>query len=136
MSEPNTRVLVVDHDVSILKQVREELVTMLFCEVDTTPNPEYAFELFLKQHYDLLIFDFNLPEINGSLLYSLIRKVSFYLPGKKLPPLLMMNDADNVSQKRMADLLREPGVRGVIAKPIDSQWLIEKVNALLLEIIS
>ena len=52
------KILVVDDDVGILRIVREALTSFLRCEVDTSPNPEYAFELALKKTYDLLIFGF------------------------------------------------------------------------------
>ena len=52
------RILMVDDDVALLRIVREALTTCLRCEVDTSPKPEYGFELALKKMYDLLIFDF------------------------------------------------------------------------------
>src|SRR5476651_1561227 len=94
-------VLVVDDDVVILRLVRESLTALLQCEVDTTPNPEYAFELMLKKSYDLVIFDFSMPGIDGALLYALITKVYEHNPppGRgKAPPLILMSG--NASQKR------------------------------------
>lgn len=111
MTEANKRVLIVDDEIAILKLVRESLVSLLFCEVDTTPDPEYAFELFLKRRYDLLILDLCMPNIDGALLYSLIRKVCLQFPTQyKLPPLLLMTG--NASSRRAQELLRESGARG------------------------
>src|SRR5881398_2751779 len=62
------RILMVDDDVALLRVVREALVASLRCEVDTSPKPEYAFELALKKKYDLLIFDFQMPMIDGAIL--------------------------------------------------------------------
>ncbi len=47
-AEPK-RILMVDDDVALLRIVREALVASLRCEVDTSPKPEYAFELALKK---------------------------------------------------------------------------------------
>ncbi len=118
----------VDDDVSILRLLRESLSALLHYEVDTTPNPEYAFELVLKKQYDLLIFDFSMPSIDGALLYSLLAKVhGIAAPaGHKLPPLILMSG--NASQKRAQELLRQPGVRGLLAKPFSIERLLERVS--------
>src|SRR5438046_9491568 len=73
-AEPK-RSLMVDDDVALLRVVREALMASLQCEVDTSPKPEYAFELALKKKYDLFIFDFQMPMIDGSMLFFLIAKV-------------------------------------------------------------
>ena len=118
-------ILVVDDEVVILRLVRESLTALLECEVDTTPNPEYAFELMLRKNYDLLIFDFSMPGIDGAILYSLITKVYEINPPQgqpnSPPPLILMSG--HASQKRAQDLLREPGVRGLLAKPFSIEKL-------------
>ena len=50
------QILMVDDDVALLRVVREAFTTCLRCEVDTSPKPEYGFELTLKKRYDLFIF--------------------------------------------------------------------------------
>src|SRR5438132_12785767 len=74
LREPK-KILMVDDDVALLRIVREALTSCLRCEVDTSPNPEYGFELALKKTYDLLIFDFSIPMIDGAMLFFLIGKV-------------------------------------------------------------
>ena len=64
-----------DDDVGLMRVMREALTSFLRCEVDTSPNPEYGFELALKKTYDLLIFDFSMPMIDGAMLFFLIGKV-------------------------------------------------------------
>ena len=46
---PVKKILVVDDDVGLLRVIREALTSFLRCEVDTSPNPEYGFELALKK---------------------------------------------------------------------------------------
>lgn len=125
------RVLVVDDEVDILRLVREALQALLGCEVDTTPSPEHAFELALSRRYDLLVFDFTMPGIDGATLYSLLRKTEKHCPlrGGKLAPLLLMSG--NAAQRRAQELLREPGVRGLLAKPFS----LERLVAVVAEII-
>ena len=69
------KILMVDDDVALLRIVREALTTCLRCEVDSSPDPSYGFELALKKNYDLLIFDFAMPMIDGAMLFFLIGKV-------------------------------------------------------------
>ena len=69
----------VDDDVALLRVVREALTSHLRCEVDTSPRPEYGFELAIKKSYDLFIFDFQMPMIDGAMLFFLIGKVYNYM---------------------------------------------------------
>ena len=86
------RILMVDDDVALLRIVREALVTCLRCEVDTSPKPEYGFELALKKTYDLFIFDFQMPMIDGAMLFFLIGKVyNNAAPPRIVPPLLLVS---------------------------------------------
>ena len=131
-SKHTKRVLVVDDDVVILRLVRESLTALIGCEVETTPSPEYAFELVLQKQFDVLIFDFQMPGIDGAVLYGLISKLYLLRPpqkGAKLPPLILMSG--HAAQKKAQQLLREPGVRGLLAKPFSIERLVEKVSELI-----
>src|SRR6266436_1513292 len=124
------RILMVDDDVTLLRIVREALTSCLRCEVDTSPKPEYAFELALKKTYDLLIFDFSMPMIDGAMLFFLIGKVYNNIePPRIVPPLLLVTGKGD--EKRAQELLREAGVRGLVAKPFVISRLIEKVKECL-----
>ena len=61
------RILVVDDDMSLARLISEALRTRFQCEVDATPNPEYAFELALKKRYRVFVFDFSMPMIDAML---------------------------------------------------------------------
>lgn len=117
----------VDDDVALLRIVREALTSCLRCEVDTSPNPEYGFELALKKTYDLFIFDFSMPMIDGAMLFFLIGKVyDNAAPPRVVPPLLLISG--KADEKRAQELLKEPGVRGLIAKPFSVNRLMEKAR--------
>jgi CheY-like chemotaxis protein len=124
---PPKKILMVDDDVALLRIVREALTSCLRCEVDTSPNPEYGFELALKKTYDLLIFDFSMPMIDGAMLFSLISKVYDHAsPPRLVPPLLLISG--KADESRAQELLKEPGVRGLVAKPFSVNRLMEKVK--------
>ena len=121
------KILMVDDDVALLRIVREALTTCLRCEVDTSPNPAYGFELALKKSYDLLIFDFSMPMIDGAMLFFLIGKVyDNSNPARIVPPLLLISG--KAEEERAQELLKEPGVRGLIPKPFTMNRLMDKVK--------
>lgn len=121
------RILIVDDDVAALRLTREALTSLLRCEVDSSPSPEYAFELALKKNYDLLIFDFAMPMIDGAMLFLLIGKVYENAnPPRVLPPLLLISGKGK--EKRAQELLQEVGVHGFLPKPFGINRLLEKVK--------
>jgi len=128
-AEPK-RFLMVDDDVALLRVVREALVATLQCEIDTSPTPEYAFELALKKKYDLFLFDFQMPMIDGAMLFFLIGKVYQNVePIRDIPPLILVSG--QADEKRAQELLKEPGVSGLIAKPFAINRLVDKIKECL-----
>jgi CheY-like chemotaxis protein len=118
----------VDDDVALLRVVREALVATLNCDVDTSPKPEYAFELAIKKIYDLFIFDFQMPMIDGAMLFFLIGKVYTNIqPIRDVPPLILVSG--KAEEKRAQELLKEPGVAGLVAKPFAINRLVDKIKA-------
>ncbi|MGZ5020653.1 MAG: response regulator [Chthoniobacterales bacterium] len=125
-AEPK-RILIVDDDVGLMRITREALTSFLHCEVDTSPQPEYGFELALKKTYDLLIFDFSMPMIDGAMLFFLIGKVyENTKPPRRRPPLLLISG--RADEKRAQELLKEAGVHGLITKPFAINRLLQKVR--------
>jgi two-component system, chemotaxis family, chemotaxis protein CheY len=125
-AEPK-RILMVDDEVVFLRLVREALTASFRCDVDTSPTPEYGFELALKKTYDFLIFDFSMPMIDGAMLFFLIRKVyDNVTPPRTVPPLLLVSG--KADEKRAQELLKEPGVAGLIAKPFAMNRLLDKIK--------
>ena len=123
----NKAILIVDDDVGLMGVTREALTSFLHCEVDTSPKPEYAFELALKKSYDLFIFDFSMPMIDGAMLFFLIGKAYENVrPPRRVPPLLLISGRGD--DERAQELLHEPGVRGFIPKPYAINRLVERVK--------
>ncbi len=122
-----------DDDVGLMRVMREALTSFLRCEVDTSPKPEYGFELALKKTYDLMLFDFQMPMIDGAMLFFLIGKVyNNSVPPRIVPPLLLVTGKGD--EKRAQELLQEAGVRGLVPKPFAINRLIEKVKECVPEI--
>ena len=125
-------ILIVDDDVDVLRFVRETLGAFADCTVDTSPSSEYAFELALRKSYDLFIFDFAMPVVDGATLYQFVRKAYQYEgrdPARRLPPLLLLSG--DATKPRARELLKEPGVSGLLPKPFAIELLLTKVEACL-----
>jgi len=113
--------------------MREALTSFLNCEVDSSPTPEYGFELALKKQYDLFIFDFSMPMIDGSMLFLLIGKVySNAQPPRAVPPVVLVSAKGD--DRRAQELLREAGVHGLLPKPFAINRLLQKVRECVPEI--
>jgi DNA-binding response OmpR family regulator len=124
------RILIVDDEVALLRIMREALTTSFHCEIDTSPKPEYGFELALRKSYDLLIFDFSMPMIDGAMLFFLISKVyENSEPPRTVPPLLLVSG--KAEEDRAQELLKEPGVAGLIAKPFAIGRLVDRIKQCL-----
>lgn len=127
MAAERKRVLVVDDDTGVLRIIRDALQNFLSCEVDTSPKPEHGFELALKKSYDLMIFDFSMPMIDGTLLFQLLSMVyENSSPARIVPPLLLVSGQG--ADQRAQELLKEARVRGFLAKPFTINRLLQKVK--------
>lgn len=127
MSATPKRILIVDDDVGLMRVMREALTSFLRCEVDSSPTPEYGFELALKKDYDLFVFDFSMPMIDGAMLFFLIGKVCAHAqPPRNVPPLVLVSAKGD--DKRAQELLREAGVYGLLPKPFSINRLLVKVK--------
>ena len=128
MAEASAKqILIVDDEVVLLRIMREAFTSCLRCEVDTSPRPEYGFELALKKNYDLFVFDFQMPMIDGAMLFFLIGKVYNHAePPRTVPPLLLVSGKGD--EERARELLKEPGVTGLIAKPFRMNRLLKKAQ--------
>jgi len=114
------KILIVDDDVALMRVMREALTSMLRCEVDSSPKPEYGFELALKKTYDLLLFDFSMPMIDGAMLFFLIRKVyDNATPPRIVPPLLLVTAKGE-----------EARARNYCAKPACAGWCRSRLRSI------
>ena len=129
---PSRSLLVVDDDVDVLRFLRETLGAFAACTVEGSPSSEYAFELAMRKSFDLFIFDFSMPVVDGATLYQFIRTAYRYdgrSPARRLPPLLLLSG--NAAQPRALALLKEPGVVGLLPKPFTIDRLLSKLESCL-----
>ena len=68
-----------------------------------------------------------MPMIDGAMLFFLIGKVYNNVnPPRIVPPLLLVSG--QADEERAQELLKEPGVRGLIAKPFAINRLLAKIR--------
>lgn len=124
-------ILIVDRDSSGLRFVESIVRGTVHCDVECQVDALSAFEHGLCRSFDLFIFDHSLPEISGPLLYRLLARVyerEQPLPAPIPPVIYLCDESERVTVQKLAS---EPGVRGVISRPVSVQRLAELVRAAL-----
>lgn len=111
---PGQRVLLVE-DNPINQEVAKELLKRVGLIVETATNGKEGAELALSRHYDLILMDVQMPEMDGLTATELIRAES----GRSVPILAMTANA--FSEDRLACL--EAGMNDYISKPVNTELL-------------
>jgi len=107
MNKAGRRVLVVD-DMASIRSVVMALLKSEGFEAFGAGNGQSALDLLSKKQFDLVLSDWNMPEMNGSELVQKIRATH-----KNLPIVMVTaeNDPGRVTE------LRDLGVNGYLIKP-------------------
>lgn len=115
------RVLVADDDLAVCHSV-EDLLRSQGCEVTTAHNGREAEELLKHGHYDLVLSDVVMPDVDG---YELFKHVREHHP--EIPVILMtafFYDRDHVIKRS-----KLAGLDGVLyKKPVDPGRLVELIR--------
>jgi len=117
------RVLVVDHNKTSL-MILERMLSSFSLVVTALRSPYDAIELFENENFDLLIIDFNLPELSGIELYKrLIANTE-----SKVPKTIFVSATGRESYYNQVNQL---GVKNFLVKPINQSLMFDAVmNAL------
>lgn len=120
-----SRILVVEDDPICIELARYILEYANFV-VDVAQTPEEATALMQKHQPDLVLMDIHLEYANGIQLIAALRKGSVC---PDVPVIIVTSDImrDTLSNAMDVD------IQGYFLKPYDSQLLVEKVRAVLLE---
>jgi len=117
------KVLVVDHNKTSLI-ILERMLRSFSFEVTALRNPFEAIELLQKEDFDLLVLDFNLPELSGLELYRrLVANTEI-----TLPKTIFVSATGRESYYTQVNQL---GVKNFLVKPINQSLMFDAVmNAL------
>jgi two-component system chemotaxis response regulator CheY len=118
------RVLAVDDSATMRRIIKNQLKQSGIEDVDEAENGREALTLLGKSQYDLLITDWNMPEMCGLDLVKEVRKSDAL---KKIPILMITT----VSAKEDIVVALKAGVNNYVVKPFDAPTLQAKVSALV-----
>ena len=114
------RILVVDADDSV-RSAAHELLGRYGCEVETAHNGEEAFLMVRSFHYDSVIADIRLPDLDGYECFTQIRQIH-----EHLPVILMTGFGYDPSHSIVK--ARQAGLKSVLYKPFRLDQLITELE--------
>jgi two-component system chemotaxis response regulator CheY len=118
------KVLVVDDQLTMREVARLALQEMGVRNILDAENGNDAFQKATTQPLDMIISDFNMPEMDG---LGLLRAVRGHPAVRKLPFILVTGRGDNALVVTAA----QAGVNNYIVKPFTAGMLREKIEAVL-----
>jgi len=120
-----TRFLIVD-DFSTMRRILRNLLAELgFRQVDEATDGRIALELMQSNHFDFIISDVHMPNVNG---FELLQRIRADVATRDTPVLLVTGEARKDDFVQAARL----GANGIITKPLTKSALEEKVRNILL----
>jgi DNA-binding response OmpR family regulator len=118
--------LLVDDEPDVILALKTVLEENEF-KVDSFIDPALALKNFKADLYDLLVFDIKMPQLNGFELYLEIRKIDRTI---KVCFLTALSEFQEYNEFKK-DVSPKSGERYFIAKPIDNETMLERVNEMI-----
>lgn len=118
------RVLIVDDSFTSRRIVRQMMERMGIEQFSEAENGREAIELIEKEFFDLIVTDYNMPEVDGEELSQFIRNQSAQ---QSVPVLMVTSETDS---SRLAGIAQS-GVSAVFDKPITVEILRETIQRVL-----
>ncbi|HSZ66701.1 MAG TPA: response regulator [Xanthobacteraceae bacterium] len=118
------KVLVVDDQASVRQMTRISLEKLGIRLIHEAENGQVALATVMAQPIDLIISDFNMPEMDG---VGLLRAVRSHMAIRKVPFILVTGRGDRELVVKAA----QAGVNNYIVKPFDESTLRQKLEAVL-----
>jgi len=113
-------------DEAILREGMQATLGKLFQNLYIAKNGQEAFELYKKEHIDIVLTDINMPIMNG---IELIQSIETY---GQYDSAIVVLSAHNES--RLLTTLIDLGVDGFLNKPVDKQKLINVLHKVSLHL--
>jgi len=116
--------LVVDDSSTARKHITRVLTNMGFENITHAQNGAEAVELVENNFYDLIVTDYNMPEMNGGELIEHVRTKS----NQSSVPILMVSSESD--ENRIANV-QKSGVSAICDKPFDTQTVRQILKTIL-----
>ncbi len=124
MTQPDLKFLIVDDFSTMRRIVRNLLKEMGYGNADEAEDGVNALQKLRNMHFDFVVTDINMPNMNGFELLAQIRSDDVL---KKLPVLMVTAEA----RKEDIVLAAQSGASGYIVKPFTKATLEEKVGKIM-----
>lgn len=121
MPDMKMRFLVVDDFSTMRRIVRNLLKELGFLNVDEAEDGAVALNKLNNEHYDFVVTDWNMPNMDG---LALLQQVRANPQLKYLPVLMITAEA----KKENIIMAAQSGASGYIVKPFTAATLNEKLN--------
>lgn len=118
------KILAVDDSATMRRIMKNHLKQVGYEEVDEAENGKAALGLLARGQYDLLITDWNMPEMSGLDLVKEVRRTD----AVKGLPILMVT---TVSAKEDIVTALKAGVSNYVVKPFDAETLRTKITQVI-----
>jgi two-component system chemotaxis response regulator CheY len=115
------KILIVDDSVTMRRIIKNQLKQVGFEEVDEAEDGRQALTLLAQNQYDLLVTDWNMPEMCG---LDLVKEVRRSEATKALPILMVTT----VAGKEEIVVALKAGVNNYMVKPFDTATLRTKIS--------
>jgi len=125
MSEKTIRALVVDDSVTIRKILKNNLSKFGIAHCDEASDGKAAWQLMLKCDYDLVLTDYNMPEMNG---VDFAKKISE--GGEKFAK-VRIAAVSSAFSKELILQFKKFGVDTFLVKPFNLEMFNEAISSLL-----
>jgi len=117
------RILIVDDDDDLRESLKDQLNLHVGFEVTTADTASKGMELAKADHYELLLFDVSLPDMDGREAVRILRKAGFKTPIIMLTG-KVVSDADQI-------LGLDAGANDYLTKPFKFPVLLARIRAQL-----
>lgn len=120
----NLQVLVVDDSFTARKHISRVLSNMGIEQIVTANNGIEAIEIIKQQHFDLIVTDYNMPEMDGKQLVEYVRNNSTQ---STIPILMVSSESD---ENRLA-AVQQAGISAICDKPFETSTVRELLLKML-----
>jgi two-component system chemotaxis response regulator CheY len=118
------KILAVDDSATMRRIIKNQLKQVGYDQVDEAENGREALTMMEKGGYDLLITDWNMPEMCGLDLVKEVRKSDTW---RSLPILMVTT----VAGKEEIVIALKAGVNNYVVKPFDTATLRTKISQVI-----
>jgi CheY-like chemotaxis protein len=127
--DPQNRLplVLVAEDDQITQIVTQQILNSLGYRVYIANNGKEAVQSWSRIPFDMILMDFDMPELNGIEAAKLIRQAEKDRQTQNKIPILIVSTH---SREKLLDLCQEAEMDGIIAKPLSSSALISALASI------